>query len=159
MSGVPKVPISSRVKPSTKVLIDKSKYTSGEMLDWAAQQFTDEKELVRIKIMDVEDRIQNKKIDLIADEMELENLQKMWVKLNPESEECKELLSDLVDVESKDYAEYLYNSQGERSYTMLLSNKTAKHSLMSVAKEKCLPKEDFLKSVIEHLKILCNTQV
>lgn len=29
MSGVPKVPISSRVKPSTKVLIDKSKYTSG----------------------------------------------------------------------------------------------------------------------------------
>lgn len=81
MSGVPKVPISSRVKPSTKVLIDKSKYTSGEMLDWAAQQFTDEKELVRIKIMDVEDRIQNKKIDLIADEMELENLQKMWVKL------------------------------------------------------------------------------
>ena len=114
MSGVPKVPISSRVKPSTKVLIDKSKYTSGEMLDWAAQQFTDEKELVRIKIM---------------------------------------------DVESKDYAEYLYNSQGERSYTMLLSNKTAKHSLMSVAKEKGLPKEDFLKSVIEHLKILCNTQV
>ena len=102
MSGVPKVPISSRVKPSTKVLIDKSKYTSGEMLDWAAQQFTDEKELVRIKIMDVEDRIQNKKIDLIADEMELENLQKMWVKLNPESEECRELLSDLVDVESKD---------------------------------------------------------
>lgn len=42
---------------------------------------------------------------------------------------------------------------------MLLSNKTAKHSLMSVAKEKGLPKEDFLKSVIEHLKILCNTQV
>lgn len=104
MSGVPKVPISSRVKPSTKVLIDKSKYTSGEMLDWAAQQFTDEKELVQIKIKNVEDRIQNKKIDLIADEMELENLQKMWVKLNPESEECKELLSDLVDVESKDYA-------------------------------------------------------
>lgn len=159
MSGVPKVPISSRVKPSTKVLIDKSKYTSGEMLDWAAQQFTDEKELVRIKIMDVEDRIQNKKIDLIADEMELENLQKMWVKLNPESEECRELLSDLVDVESKDYAEYLYNSQGERSYNMLLSNKTAKYSLMSVAKEKGLPKEDFLKSVIEHLKILCNTHV
>ena len=159
MSKIPKEHITARVRPITKVLIKKSGYTSGEMLDWAAQQFTNQKELVQIKIKNVEEKIQNKKIDLIAEEMELEKLQKMWVKLNPESDECKELVHDLVETESKDYAEYLYNSQGTRSYNMLLSNKIAKSSLMTVAEEKGLPKEDFLKSVIEHLKILCDTQV
>ena len=159
MSKIPKEPISSRVRPITKVLIKKSGYTSGELLDWAAQQVNDEKELVKIKIEKLKEGIQDKKIDLIADEMELENLQQLWIRLNPESDECKELVHDLVESESKDYAEYLYNSQGERSYNMLLSNKTAKHSLMTVAEEKGLPKDDFLKGVIEHLKILCNTQV
>lgn len=159
MSKIPKEHITARVRPTTKVLIKKSKYTPGEMLDWAAQQFTDEKELVKIKIDGLEREIQNKKIDLIADEMELEKLQQMWIRLNPESDECKDLVQDLVETESKDYAEYLYNSQGERSYNMLLSNKTAKHSLMTVAEEKGLPKEDFLKGVINHLKILCDTQV
>ena len=159
MSKIPKEPISSRVRPITKVLIKKSGYTSGELLDWAAQQVNDEKELVKIKIEKLKEGIQNKKIDLIADEMELEELQQLWIRLNPESDECKDLVQDLVETESKDYAEYLYNSQGERSYNMLLSNKTAKHSLMSVAREKGLPKDDFLKGVIEHLKILCNTQV
>ena len=159
MSKIPKEPISSRVRPITKVLIKKSGYTSGELLDWAAQQVNDEKELVKIKIEKLKEGIQIKKIDLIADEMELEELQQLWIRLNPESDECKDLVQDLVETESKDYAEYLYNSQGERSYNMLLSNKTAKHSLMTVAEEKGLPKEDFLKGVINHLKILCNTQV
>ena len=159
MSKIPKEHITARVRPITKDLIKKSKYTSGEMLDWAAQQFTDPKELIQIKIKNMEEKIQNKKIDLIADEMELENLQKMWVKLNPESDECKELIHDLVETESKDYAEYLYNSQGTRSYNMLLSNRTAKRGVMCVAEEKGLPKNDFLKGVIEHLKILCDTQL